>query len=63
MPTLLEMLSVKRDTYVRALRGNKLTYEQRISLNEKLDAVVDELERLTPCDYCGRMLACCECPF
>lgn len=49
---LLDQLHIKRETYNRALRGNKLTYEERMSLNEKLDAVVDEIEALTECPTC-----------
>lgn len=61
--SILDQLEMKRDTYVRALRGNKLSYQQRMELNEKLDAVVDEIERLTPCPYCHQSLYSCTCPF
>lgn len=39
------------------------TYKEHVLLGEKLDALVDEIERISPCDECGHMVVRCTCPF
>ena len=55
-------LELKRDILVRQLRKEQ-DYKKRCEMNEKLDAVCDELEHLLTCSYCGQSLKNCVCSF
>lgn len=60
--TVIELLRSQLEIVVRAHRNTK-SYEERMRLGEKIDGLVDEIERISPCEYCGHMVIRCTCAF
>lgn len=58
----IKLLRGQLDIVVRAARKER-DYKARCKLNDKMDELCDELDKLLTCEYCLHTIVNCSCPF